>query len=124
MSRLPGDAAESDPRAQLLSERAEAVDRLRGLGASFDDMVAAAKDSNLDDEHDPEGSTIAAERSLVSSLARSTEQRLAAIDAALARLDSGGYGRCETCGGPIAAARLIARPSASTCIDCARAAGR
>ncbi|MEO7146821.1 MAG: TraR/DksA C4-type zinc finger protein, partial [Terrimesophilobacter sp.] len=37
----------------------------------------------------------------------------------LARLDAGTYGRCEVCGKRIAHARLEARPTARTCIDCA-----
>lgn len=52
-------------------------------------------------------------------------QHLAAIDAALARLDAGTYGRCTGCGGAIAAERLEALPWAALCIECQRAsAGR
>lgn len=109
-------------RLRLLEERADAVGRLRDLGASFDDIVAAAQDSNLDDEHDPEGTTIAAERSLVSSLVQSNERHLAAIDAALARLKDGTYGQCLSCGGAISPERLDARASTAVCIDCAAAA--
>jgi RNA polymerase-binding protein DksA len=45
---------------------------------------------------------------------------LADVEAALARRDAGDYGTCETCGRPITAERLAARPAARTCIDCAR----
>lgn len=106
-------------RSALLAERDRVRAILSDLGPSFDDVVAAAKDSNLDDEHDPEGSTIAAERSLLSSLARDADQQLAAIDTALARLDAGTYVTCETCGGEIAPERLEARPTATQCIRCA-----
>lgn len=44
-----------------------------------------------------------------------------AIRAALQRLDAGTYGRCARCGQEIAAARLAALPSATTCVVCARA---
>lgn len=40
------------------------------------------------------------------------------IDHALERLDAGGYGVCEDCGGSIGLARLQAKPSVSLCIDC------
>ena len=110
---------EVEARRRLRAERADVAARLRDLGVSFDDIVDAARDSNLDDEHDPEGTTIAAERSLVSSLARSSERHLAEIDAALERLAAGTYGRCVRCGGPIAADRLDARPSTPVCIGCA-----
>jgi len=52
------------------------------------------------------------------------EQHLAAIDAALARLDAGTYGQCTSCRKPIAPERLEARPWAALCIDCQRAAPR
>lgn len=41
------------------------------------------------------------------------------IDAALARIESGEYGYCQTCGGPIAQARLENEPTVATCIRCA-----
>lgn len=110
---------EVEARRRLRAERADVAARLRDLGVSFDDIVDAARDSNLDDEHDPEGTTIAAERSLVISLARSSERHLAEVDAALERLAAGTYGRCVRCGGPIAADRLDARPSTPVCIGCA-----
>ena len=110
---------EVEARRRLRAERADVAARLRDLGVSFEDIVDAARDSNLDDEHDPEGTTIAAERSLVSALARSSERHLAEVDAALDRLAAGTYGRCVRCGGPIAADRLDARPSTPVCIGCA-----
>ncbi|WP_306514392.1 TraR/DksA family transcriptional regulator, partial [Janibacter hoylei] len=79
----------------------------------------ASEGSNADDEHDPEGATIAFERSQVDALARQAREHLREIDAALARLDAGDYGTCERCGRPISAGRLEARPTARTCIDCA-----
>lgn len=106
-------------RARLADARREALARLAGLDGSFDDIVDAARDSNLDDEHDPEGITIAAERSMVAALAGSTRAHLSEVEAALARLDAGTYGICAGCGRPIAEARLEARPSAVRCIDCA-----
>lgn len=47
-------------------------------------------------------------------------RELQAIDAALARIESGEYGICETCSEPIAANRLRALPEASQCVDCAQ----
>lgn len=40
------------------------------------------------------------------------------IDAALARIDAGDYGYCQSCGVEIGLARLEARPTATLCIDC------
>jgi RNA polymerase-binding protein DksA len=46
--------------------------------------------------------------------------QLALVDAALARLDVGTFGKCTRCGKPIAPARLEALPWAEHCIECAR----
>ena len=103
----------------LEEERVQALRRLSALDDEFDDFVEASRDSNADDEHDPEGATIAFERSQVSALTRQVRTHLAEIDAALARLDDGTYGTCQVCGQPIAPGRLEARPAATTCVDCA-----
>lgn len=108
-----------DARERLTAERTDIVARLRRLDASFADIVDAARDSNWDDEHDTEGGTIAAERSMVGSFAATSRQHLNEIDRALARLDDGSYGICVACARPIAEGRLEARPTATTCVACA-----
>jgi len=82
--------------------------------------VDASRDSNADDEHDPEGATIAFERSQVDALVRQSEAHLRDIEAAFVRLAAGTYGVCTVCGRPIPAGRLEARPTASTCVSCAQ----
>jgi RNA polymerase-binding protein DksA len=104
----------------LLAERAAALAQVETLSREFDGVVAASAASNADDEHDPEGATIAFERQQVAALLEQARRRLADVDAALARREAGDYGICETCGRPIGAERLAARPAACTCIDCAR----
>jgi RNA polymerase-binding protein DksA len=111
-------------RALLEDERREALRRLSRLTDDFDAVVAATRDSNVDDEHDPEGATIAFERSQVGALIRQARRHLAEIDAAVERLDAGTYGTCVRCGQPIGEARLAARPVAVTCIRCATARPR
>jgi DnaK suppressor protein len=109
-----------DPaRSRLEAERAEALERLASLTHDFEAVVAASLDSNADDEHDPEGATIAFERSQVGSLVRQAQQHIVEIDAALTRLENGTYGACEGCGLAIGDDRLEARPVARTCIRCA-----
>lgn len=110
-----------DVRELLAADRAETRRRLAGLTGDYEAMVAASRDTNADDEHDPEGATIAFERSQIGTLVRQAEDRLAEIDAALARVDAGTYGTCERCGDPIVPARLEARPVARLCIGCASA---
>jgi RNA polymerase-binding transcription factor DksA len=79
-------------------------------------LFAASADSNADDEHDPEGQTIAYERSQLSALIQGAQEHLAGIEAATARLRQGSYGICEVCHQPIPTARLEARPTARTCV--------
>ncbi|MFW5473863.1 TraR/DksA family transcriptional regulator [Knoellia sp. CPCC 206450] len=105
-------------RDALEDDRRVTLDRLAALTGDFDRIVEASRDSNADDEHDPEGATIAFERSQVDALAQQARAHLDEVDAALARVDDGTYGRCERCGGEIAAARLDARPTARTCVTC------
>ena len=109
----------ADAETQLRAARAATVGRLEQLRGDFGGMVAASRDSNADDEHDPEGATIAFERSQVDALIRQAEARLQEIDTALARVADGTYGVCEVCGRAIPAERLAARPSASRCVACA-----
>jgi DnaK suppressor protein len=43
---------------------------------------------------------------------------LKGVEAALERLEAGGFGKCLACGGPIPRARLRALPWASYCLPC------
>ncbi|MDR6174170.1 DnaK suppressor protein [Nocardioides zeae] len=107
-----------DARA-LRTERAATLARLARLREEHAAFVAASRDSNADDEHDPEGATIAFERAQVETLLREGAERLREIDAALDRVARGAYGVCVVCGRPIDPARLAVRPSATTCVPCA-----
>jgi len=110
-----------DVRRRLAVERSQTLARLASLTGDHESIVAASLDTNADDEHDPEGATIAFERSQVEALVRQARSHLEEIDEALARLDRGAYGVCERCGGSIGDERLTARPVARLCICCASA---
>jgi RNA polymerase-binding transcription factor DksA len=114
------DQDPADVVGQLRDLRRSTAERRLALRRDFDRMVEASQSVSTDDEHDPEGSTIAFERAQVAALLDQAERQLAELDAAVARLDAGGYGRCESCGGQIAAERLLVRPAATRCIACAR----
>ena len=108
-----------DPRALLAAEREETLARLTALREDYSGVVDASRDTNADDEHDPEGHTIAFERSQVDALVRQALSRLEEVAAAQRRLEQGSYGTCEGCGAAIAPARLEARPTARRCVRCA-----
>ena len=106
-------------REVLRAERQATLARIGALAGELDDIVTASAGSNIDDEHDPEGSTIAFERAQIATLLREARAYLRELDRASARLEAGGYWACERCGGPIAEERLATRPAARTCVGCA-----
>ena len=111
---------QEDARAALVAAQERALARLASLEREFGGIVAAARDVGTDDEHDPEGATLAFERQHVAALAGAAREDLAEIQAALARLADGSYGTCQVCGARISAERLAARPAARTCVGCVR----
>jgi RNA polymerase-binding transcription factor DksA len=113
------DGGVDDVRRRLAEERRQTLERLSSLTGDYDAVVAASLDTNADDEHDPEGTTIAFERSQIGALVRQVRSHLGEVDAAITRAEAGTYGVCERCGQPVGAARLDALPAARTCIDCA-----
>ncbi len=80
---------------------------------------SAAELTSTDDEHDPEGPTIAYERAQVWALLRQAREDLVALDQALVRVDFGTATICSVCGGPIAIERVLALPAVRVCIGCA-----
>jgi len=104
-----------DPRAALLAER----DRLR---AGIAEGIVAPGPMTYGSQAAAASQVFEQQRDL--ALRDRNEQHLAAVDAALARLDDGTYGTCVRCARPIAPARLDALPWAAHCIDCQRIVGR
>jgi DnaK suppressor protein len=117
------NSASGRARARLAADQAETRRSVAGLEREFGAIVASAADgaSGGDDEHDPEGATVAFERQHVAALLDQARGHLAAASAALRKLDEGRYDSCDVCGEPIGAARLAARPTALTCVRCASA---
>ncbi|MET4053206.1 DnaK suppressor protein [Frigoribacterium sp. PvP054] len=108
-----------DPSDRLRTTRDEALALADRLLADMEAVAAAREGANVDDEHDPDGSTIAYERSQLDAVRRSALERAADAESALARVADGTFGRCERCSARIGEARLEARPTARLCIDCA-----
>lgn len=106
---------------RLNSARGQTAAQVVQLEREFAAIVASASDGSAggDDEHDPEGATVAFERQHVAALLDQARAHLAALDAALGKLAAGRYETCDGCGGPIGDERLAARPAALTCIRCA-----
>lgn len=103
------ETAHASRRAQLTAERERVNRELRELGI----------DRNSYDDGFADSGQVTAERGEVDALVGSLRDTLVDIDAALGKLETGTYGRCESCGQDIAEARLEAMPAARLCMACA-----
>jgi DnaK suppressor protein len=110
---------ESTIRDVLDAERATTEARIRAMQADLEAIDAGSADANTDDEHDPEGSTLAYERAQVAALLTGAQTNLEDVDRALSRLSAGTYSTCERCHSQISAERLAALPAGRVCFDCA-----
>lgn len=106
-----------DPRSALESERARSEKLLADVERAMNDVSEARDGANSDDEHDPEGATLAWERGTLGAIRADAVHRMALVVDALARLEQGAYGLCTVGGEPIPQARLEALPWATTCVQ-------
>ena len=111
-------------RGVLLADRDATEALITRLIADLDSFTDARKDGATDDEHDPEGPTLAFERSQSTAILSQTREHFAQIESAVVRLDEGTFGSCVTCGNAIPFARLEVRPYSTQCVSCASKARR
>ena|SRR5690606_34386020 len=109
-------------REVLAGRRADAVARADAAASALAELVQDRRGSNDDDEHDPEGVTLSSEWSRLSGLSDAAADDVRRFDDALKRWDASTYGICASCGKPIPAGRLEARPFAELCVPCAEKA--
>ncbi|MGC5584796.1 TraR/DksA family transcriptional regulator [Ornithinimicrobium sp. W1679] len=120
---MPSISPDQDPHpasvdvgTRLLEERAALAARVAQLTEDMASFFEASRDSNADDEHDPEGQTIAFERAQLSAVTDQARRHLEEIDAALQRVAKGTFGICDVCDQPMDPRRLDARPTARACV--------
>lgn len=111
----PGD----DLLTHLRRARTLAAARLREFESTERDLALSRNDSDTDDEHDPEGSTVSWDRAVQAASVDAAQRHLADVEAAIARIEGGWDGSCIGCGLPIPAERLAVRPHADRCVSCA-----
>jgi DnaK suppressor protein len=103
-------------REQLAAEAAELrVDIARAetdIAIRLGDAVGDAGE----DQADVGAKTFEREHEL--ALTHNARELLAQTEKALARIETGTYGSCESCGEPIGKARLQAFPRATLCVTC------
>ena len=102
--------------AALVEVRDAVVNRIHGLRRELEAMLVGT--TSNDDEHDPEGATVAFERAQLSSLLDRALRERDELELATQRVHDGSYGRCETCGEDIGPQRLEALPAVRRCLPC------
>jgi len=111
-----------DPRELALC-RAGLARRQAALRTALDEQGtmergAAAAGASAE-VHDLKDEAFASQLAGLRGMAREQMSgELAAVRLALGRIDAGGYGHCEDCGGDIGRERLLAQPSAARCLRC------
>lgn len=100
--------------------------RRRDIESVVREQLHAAREERAAADHvrafdDGEVSDADVQQDLEFALVQMKLETLRQIDDALARLETGRYGRCAECGEEIAAARLKALPFAVRCLDCEEA---
>ena len=101
------------------AERQRTLHQIDSLEAVVAAIVEGAELVNTDDEHDPEGATIAYERAQALALLRQAHDDLQALAETRRQLVDDGRVRCAVCGGEIDPERVAALPMASRCVRCA-----
>ena len=105
---MPDQSLLSTVRSDLTDER----DRLESQISSLEPGGGTDFDDNFADS-----GQVAAEQGENKVLASQLRTELDEVERALRKLDDGTYGKCETCGDPIAEPRLEAMPATRYCIQ-------
>ena len=103
----------SDARTELLAKRADLVARADVLTGAPVDTGGISFGKRVGD-----GTAMAVERLTNVAAHEQILIQLAEVDRALAKLDDGTYGVCDSCGGQIPPGRLEIHPWAVRCVAC------
>jgi DnaK suppressor protein len=103
----------------LNHERATYSEQADALKAEADQLAAEMEPGDIQfDDESGEGATATVDRERDLALSAQARVEIEEIDFALAKLQLGTYGICESCGQPIPKARLKAIPHARLCVAC------
>jgi DnaK suppressor protein len=103
-------------RLELESENTELREEISKAESQIAERMGNAVIDAGDDQADAGAKTFEREQEL--ALTQNAKELLAQNERALARIASGTYGVCESCGEPIGKARLQAFPRATLCVSC------
>ena len=106
-------------RELLVAERNNYTRQAEELRAQAEALALEHEPGDVQfDEEGGEGGTANVDRELDLHLSAQARAAIDEIDAALAKIEAGTYGDCESCGRPIPEARLEALPHARLCVTC------
>ena len=111
-----------DAREAIAAARRRTLRRIDALEQTVAVIIEGSEHTSTDDEHDPEGATIAYERAQAISLLAQARLDLDLLGRAEARLAPDGTLACVQCGARITPERIVAMPTTDTCVHCARGA--
>ena len=106
----------AEVRSELDQDSSRLRSELNAAEAELTGLMRDAGDGAGNDQADVGSTTF--ERDHAMSLANNAREMLAQTERALARIDDGSYGVCESCGQPIGKMRLMAFPRATLCLSC------
>lgn len=109
-------ATTEELRARLERDKAQVLERLELLKADSDSAGETREGSPFGKREEEATEAFELEKRL--AMEKNLKDSLAEITRALAKFDSGEYGKCEMCGEQIEPDRLEARPQASLCMRC------
>jgi DnaK suppressor protein len=113
----PWTEAELDKvRRQLQADVAGLTAEIEQAESAIAERLGDAVTDAGDDPADAGAKTFQREHEL--ALTQNSRTLLELGERALARIDSGTFGVCESCGKPIGKARLRAFPRATLCVEC------
>ena len=101
------------------AEQERTARQIASLEAIVAAIVEASELVSTDDEHDPEGATIAYERAQASALLRQAHADRDALVVTRRQLELGQQVVCAVCGRAIDFERVAAVPTTSRCVRCA-----
>lgn len=110
-AEAPAVDAFGELRAVLLDKRAHLVELL-----GFDPLPASERPAGSPGE--TEHLSVSEQRDVDEAIGSLQRKALAEVDAALARMDAGTYGRCTGCGAEIPVERLEVIPETGVCVRC------
>jgi DnaK suppressor protein len=110
------EAEQEKVRAELEAELAGLRTDINQAESEIAERLGDAVGSAGDDPADAGAKTFQREYDL--ALTQNARDLLELTERALARMDDGTYGRCQSCGKPIGKARLKAFPRATLCVEC------